>query len=1063
MRETPNDATLAKAETRARARRALMSTLVVGFFVGILVFFCHRLYEETREKIVKEGELSVRAPAERLGESLSKCSNMVRALTMTLNGMLAEKRTDAEMQAQIAKQSKAITNGFFTDSPGMYAYVNGKYFNGAWAPGPDYAPTSRPWYVQAMAGGGELTIVEPYLDQRTQQVVMTFAQRLKDGKSVAAMDMYTSGLQKVVDAAVADGEATHAFIVTPKGTVVAHSNHGEIGHNYAHDHGSLWGQFVAKARQSEAVPLELTYKGVDYLAFVDRVGEGWLCLCVKDASRVLRPLRLLLAFSAALVVACAIVLLSILHKSERRYRMADRLNKQLSSLANVNIAVYDIDLENDSYSTIKGYAPIEEIKETHPGAQAMLEAMTTHFGDAAALNDLRRFFDVATLRERLKATETIAMEFLTTEKKWVRARFVVARRGADGAPGHVLLLAEDIDKEKKERDQLRDISERAVAASEAKSSFLSNMSHEIRTPINAILGMNEMILRESREDGTLAYAENIHSAGNTLLGLINDILDFSKIEAGKIEIIPGEYSLASLLNDLVAIIQTRARAKGLALELVCDPETPSRLLGDEIRIKQVITNILSNAVKYTEKGKVTLRVGFQRLPDDPEAVSLQVAVRDTGIGIKPEDIERLFTEFERVDEKRNRAIEGTGLGMAITKSLLDLMGTTLQVESEYGAGSTFAFALRQKVVAWEPLGDFQPTAETFLKEREAYHEKFTAPDARVLVADDNPMNLVVFQNLLKQTQVQIDTANDGDEALELAQGTAYDLLFLDHMMPGKDGIETLRALRASANALNGQTPAICLTANAIAGARDQYIAAGFVDYLTKPVDAGKLEATLQAHLPKNKIKVAGAKQAAPTDGMTIAALIAKLRGQDWIDLSLGLQNSGSAKAYLPLLKIFYETMDERAQEIEGFRASGDLKNYAIKVHALKSSARLIGAAAFAEEAQRLEDAGKREDWDYVRAHHPAFMAKLRGFKAPLGEVLAQKVDDKPEAAPDMMVDVYAAIRAAAAEMDSDRLDAVFAEMADYRVPDDGTGLWERVKEAAGRFDYEAIEKLLADK
>ena len=397
-------------------------------------------------------------------------------------------------------------------------------------------------------------------------------------------------------------------------------------------------------------------------------------------------------------------------------------------------------------------------------------------------------------------------------------------------------------------------SERALAASEAKSSFLSNMSHEIRTPINAILGMNEMILREAGDESVLAYSDNIKSAGNSLLSIINDILDFSKIEAGKMEIIPVDYELSSVINDLVNMIHDRAANKGLELEVSVDKDIPGTLHGDEVRIKQIITNILTNAVKYTEKGTVTFAVGYEQIPQEYDSILLCVSVKDTGIGIRKEDIKKLFSKFQRIDEERNRNVEGTGLGMNITRSLLDLMGSALEVESEYGKGSMFSFKLKQNVVNRTPVGDYESTYRERLRKRPAYREKFTAPDARVLVVDDNEMNLVVFRSLIKQTLISIDTAPDGDSGIALTRENHYDILFLDHMMPGKDGIETLNEIRKDHDNPNALSPAICLTANAVSGAREQYLSAGFDDYLTKPVDAAALEEMLLSFIPKDKIE-----------------------------------------------------------------------------------------------------------------------------------------------------------------------------------------------------------------
>ena len=629
---------------------------------------------------------------------------------------------------------------------------------------------------------------------------------------------------------------------------------------------------------------------------------------------------------------------------------------------------------------------------------------------------------------------------------------------------HTFVLNEKIEEY---RQGLLDSMQRAKDAAEkvsrAKSEFLSNMSHEIRTPINAILGMNEVILRECEDEKILAYSENVRVAGNTLLGLVNDILDFSKIEAGKIEIIPVEYDLSTMLNDLVNMVHVRADDKGLAISLDFDKNTPRCLYGDEVRIKQVITNILTNAVKYTEKGTVMFSVGFDYCNEDTNFVLLHVSVKDTGIGIKPEDMEKLFTKFERIEEKRNRNMEGTGLGLTITKNLLEMMGSSLQVESTYGVGSTFSFTLRQRVLKWDLLGNYKASYhDALLRNRKKYREKFTAPEALVLMVDDNPMNLMVFKSLLKRTKVQIDTADDGDAGLLLTQSKKYDLIFLDHMMPNKDGIETLQELRTQKEGPNLETPAICLTANAISGAREQYIEAGFDDYLTKPVDSGKLEDMLLTYLPKEKIGEASADDENSDADIAIPEALAPLRGQDWIDLSLGIQNSGSADAYMPLLKIFYESLDGSMDKISGYYAAEKWKDYTVKVHALKSSALLIGAVDIAKKAQLLENAGKSGEMEYIRAHHRDFIEECQNFKEPVAEIFAEKESDaeKPVADAELMEGVLEEIRAAAEDLDAERLEAIFSEMEAYRIPEAQSELYEKLKDSAALFDYRGIQSLL---
>ncbi len=535
-----------------------------------------------------------------------------------------------------------------------------------------------------------------------------------------------------------------------------------------------------------------------------------------------------------------------------------------------------------------------------------------------------------------------------------------------------------------EKDMVKELEvQKAIAeeATQAKSAFLANMSHEIRTPINAVLGMNEMILRECEDQNIVAYAESIRGAGNTLLGLVNNILDFSKIEAGKMEINLVEYDLSSVVNDLVNMIQTRADNKGLLLKLDIDPDIPKCLYGDEIRIKQVITNILTNAVKYTEKGSVTFKLSYEKPSDSDDDIILKIAVMDTGIGIKPEDIHKLFEKFDRIEEKRNRNIEGTGLGMNITEKLLGMMGSEMKVESTYGFGSKFSFDLRQKVIRWEVLGDYESAYKILLSKRKnSYKEKFTAPLANVLVIDDNPMNLTVFKSLLKQTLVNVDTADSGDSGLTLSYDKKYDVIFFDHMMPGKDGIETLQELKSQAKNPNLETPAICLTANAISGAREQYIQAGFDDYLTKPIDPSKLEEMLIQYIPKDKVVIVKVESGHEEDTEKEEdPRISSLRSCTFIDVDEGLKNSGDVASYFPLLEIFFTTIKEKADELDGFFYEGNIKDYTIKVHALKSSARIIGAVDFADEAQKLEDAGKSEDIAYIKEHHPGFIHEYRSF------------------------------------------------------------------------------------
>ena len=617
--------------------------------------------------------------------------------------------------------------------------------------------------------------------------------------------------------------------------------------------------------------------------------------------------------------------------------------------------------------------------------------------------------------------------------------------------------------------KLKEAADTAVAAGKAKGHFLARMSHEIRTPINTVLGMNEMILRESDDNTIRDYSESIDIAGKSLLSLINDILDFTKIEDGKMEIIPVRYRMSSMITALVTSVHERAMAKGLEFIIKADPDLPSELFGDEVRIRQVITNILTNAVKYTETGSITFSIGYKKINDDADSILLNVEVKDTGIGIKEDDLKKLFSEFERIDEERNRNVEGTGLGMSITKNLLEMMGTSLNVDSIYGEGSRFYFSLRQQVTDFEPMGDYETAYHELIRERKKYTEKFTAPDAAVLVVDDNTMNRMVLRSLLKKTMVQIDEADAGDDGLAHTRDKKYDIIFLDHMMPVKDGIETLKELRSQPDNPNIGTPVICLTANAISGARKEYISAGFDDYLTKPVDSGKLEDMLIDYLPDEKIKRNDPGSGTIQDEDPHLQELEVLKDQDRIDYRTGLQRSGSSDDYYDLLKVFYETMDDRSSELNGFAENGDIENYTIAIHSMKSSLRIIGAFELGDKAEKLEKAGKSDDAEYIKSHHSGFIEELAGLNEILSPVFkkaeenSEASDDgkvRPEAGADMIKQAYDEIRSACDGLDTDRIEDVINRMKEYRVPDDERVLFEKIDKAASQFDYEMIINLL---
>ena len=573
-------------------------------------------------------------------------------------------------------------------------------------------------------------------------------------------------------------------------------------------------------------------------------------------------------------------------------------------------------------------------------------------------------------------------------------------------PYCIVCFVYDLTKEKNMLEQL-------VRANEAKSQFLANMSHEIRTPINGILGMDSMLLKECKDEVLREYAKNIRSAGQSLLSIINDILDISKIESGKLEILPIKYELFSILNDCYNLTKAKLQEKPLEFEIRVNENLPSWLYGDEVRIRQIINNFLSNAVKYTKQGKVTFCLDYEQKSD--EQIQLVISVADTGIGIREEDLGKLFTSFTRIEEKRNRNIEGTGLGLSLTKNLVDLMGGEVIVESTYGRGSCFTARIPQKIVDATPMGDFSRRYQQYLSSSDDDTLSFSAPEAKILVVDDVEMNLKVVKGLLKETQIQIDTAASGRQCLERVKTTRYDVIFLDHMMPEMDGIETLQNMKLLKDNLNREVPVIMLPANAIVGDKEEYIQAGFTDYLTKPIQETELLAMLVKYLPEEHMEVPGTEEhmevpeteehmevpgteehmevpGTEEPGMAVdtrkseMSRMQQLEKLEGIDIRTGLLYCmNDEDFYVEMLGEYLES--DLMLELEQVFSDEDWGNYRTLVHALKSTSLTIGAVHLSGQAKELETAAKNGDADYIRSHHKAVLEEYSELIGGIREIL----------------------------------------------------------------------------
>ncbi len=698
-----------------------------------------------------------------------------------------------------------------------------------------------------------------------------------------------------------------------------------------------------------------------------------------------------------------------------------------------------------------------------------------------------------------------------------------------------------------------------------KSDFLANMSHEIRTPMNAVIGMAEMALREDLPAAARGYVSQIISSGKTLLTIINDILDFSKIESGKMDVEEAEYEPMSIINDVANIINTRIGEKDVELILDIAPDLPRRILGDSERIKQVIINLSNNAVKFTRQGQVALKVGFTKISDTE--MCLEVAIKDTGIGIKKEDLPKLFKSFQQLDSKRNRNIEGTGLGLAISQRFVELMDGEISVESEYEKGSTFSFWVPQKIVDEKPSvvvknketlrvaglvangflrehiekdmahlgipyksleteadleilhkekisyffvgqGTFSVEVQEFVKNhpeittilmidfrssvklsipnlmvvkkplyvlniasifngedvnagfgfcnREDF--EFIAPEAEVLIVDDNAINLTVAEGLLKPLQMRIETALSGREAIEKISTKRYDLIFMDHMMPELDGVETTRIIRRFHSEYD-DVPIIALTANAVSGTKEMFLAEGMNDFVAKPIEMRTMLSKLRNWIPKHKIKkvysVAGEETTEDKDIISVAI--------EGLDTGSALRLLGTEKLFWAVLKDYYQAIPKKSKLIKELEEKEDWKAYTIEVHALKSASKQVGAMELSEKALRMEMAGKENDGELIHRCTDDMLQQYIGY----AEILKPYFPEEKKAtglgkeitAEEIEV-FFEEIRAAMEDLDMDTALEIFNNMAEFNYKEEEEALFEMLGEAVAEYDVDKCEEII---
>lgn len=1041
---------------RAYKRLVFYISIFVILMAGVILIFCAREIRETTEQVDDEMNNNIDYAAMSCQNCLSDAIDILTVNYFTVQYMHESGYSMDEFRTYFTEQTDYLKNEESMQYLGIYGYIDGELMlSTAWEQPEGYRIEDRSWYQEMKQNGTELTITTPYLDMKTNRQVVSVGRMFQDGSNLIGVDVDLEDLSNLLKEL--DAGAGEIYIVDQTGSIIAGENPAFMGKTLdsIYHRTGAYENYVSDIDKELASETEgtVSYKTDSAWISVKPILDNWYVVAIVDKNEVSKlAAKNAIPSAVTLTVVLLVFFMLYMNLFVRVYRTGKKgrasigveryaSGSVLQDDKRVKKVVFYVYILFATYFIMMFYrfqkAPmfvivtlatmlisflVTFIRKTTVKIHGLcmsgcLFAIVAMYGlIPGEHNRLTDMFlaaaVVVSLYQKMELNIFMLISTIVYYLYMVLAGRYISQTGSFDVSETILdlliiligslMLLVVIAWNKQLQVRLKQKAEEAETAASSKSAFLANISHEIRTPLNAILGMNELVLRESRQPHIKEYAMYIKNSGKSLLTIISDILDLSKIESGKVYLVNENYSLSSLVEDVERSIQKRIMEKGLELKIYVEPELHENLKGDEVRIKQIIMNLLTNAVKYTEKGEVRLYI-TGTVVDNKQDLTIEVS--DTGIGMRSEDMDKLFTNFERLDLKRNRSVEGTGLGLPITKNLLVAMGGDITVSSVYGEGSTFTATVGQEIVNEEQIGDYRKKYKEKLHHEVRYHESFHAEDARILVVDDNEVNLKIVVGLAKNTKLQIDTALSAAEGLKLIRQHSYQLLLIDHMMPEMDGIEMLQHVKTMDGGIYKDIPAVAITANALSGAKQTYLDAGFCGYLSKPIDPERFEQIIKDNLPQEYVTECGDGNGdTATEGQETDGTSDPKQEEEWsipgIDIAKALSYiGGSRELYISLLQTYLDGSEERIRKLEECKNKEDIFNYDITIHGLKGISASIGADSMAIAAAGLEEACKdpQTAMTYIQMNHDQVVSRYRELLEQIKKWLANiETDGKIE-------------------------------------------------------------------